>query len=87
MNKDDAAVAMSNHLPVVDTWSGEIGVIETLKPEAAGAMVLYLGNRLARLTKLDDLDVVREGREVSALTHYLKPAGKVHGGQEGAVGK
>lgn len=86
MNHDEAIVARDNKVPVVDLYTGEIGVIENLKPDGV-TMVLYLGNRLARITQLGDLDTVREGREVSALHHYLKPAGKVHSQPKGAEGK
>lgn len=86
MDKEQAQVALDNKTPVVDMYTGEIGMVENLKQDG-GAMVLYLGARLARLTQIGDLDTVREGREVSALHHYLQPAGKVHGGPKGADGK
>lgn len=86
MTVEEAEVARDNKQPVVDTYTGEIGSVENVKPDG-GAMVLYLGSRLARLTQVDDLMLVIEGMEPSALRHYLKPAGKVHGGQKGAESK
>lgn len=82
MNHADAVFAMSNNQPVVYMPSGEIGIVQSVKEGLSSAFVLYLGQRLGKLTRLDDLDLVREGREVSALSHYLRPAGKVHGGKD-----
>lgn len=89
MNRDEALVARDNKTAVVDTYTGELGVIENLKQNGDGVMVLYLGNRLARLVQLNDLAAVSV-RAYNATTEWAVPlggAGKVHGGPKGAEGK
>ncbi len=91
MNHDEAKVAADNKAPVVDTYTGEVGVIDSIKKqggEVAGAHVLYLGSRLARLTQLGDLALVDSlAADAAGVVYVLHEAGKVHGEQKGAEGK
>ena len=79
MNIEEAEVARDNKTPVVDTYTGEVGIVENVKPDG-GIMVLYLGSRLARLTQLADLEETELG--YASTGEPLRAAGKVHGGQK-----
>lgn len=91
MNKNEATVARDNSMPVVDIYTGCVGIIESIKPDGK-AMVLYLGERLAKVTQLGDLRAVQlvgtdaDGKDYAPY-QPLAGAGTVHGGQKGAEGK
>jgi hypothetical protein len=87
VNKDEAEVARDNKVPVVDTYTGELGMIENLKGDG-GVMVLFLGDRLAKLRQIGDMEeVAMSGFTPDGRSFTLQAAGKVHGGQKGAEGK
>lgn len=73
--------AMGNKTPVVYTTTGELGMIEKVWPDGGSAFVLYLGSRLAKSTRLDDLVAVDNlAADSGGVVYVLHEAGKVHGG-------
>lgn len=57
ISHDDAIIARDGHVPVVYEGTGELGMIENVYTDSA-AMVLYLGTRLAKSTRLADLHLL-----------------------------
>lgn len=55
MNIEQATVAIHNKAPVVDTVSGDLGVIEQVR-EDGRCLVLRLGHRLTEPVLVDNLE-------------------------------
>lgn len=82
MTEAEATDAMRNRTPVVYTVTGEIGVIDKIRVGSSVAFVLYLGDRLAKTTRIADLVAVENlAADSGGVVYVLRQAGKAHGGE------